>query len=59
MAQTFPVQTLWQQRHICCSVQLHIKRGALCAHRHLNVTAHLCIPCVRAVRHEVVILFIG
>ena len=51
------VQTLWQQRHICCGVQLHIKRGAVYAHRHSNVSALQCIHCVRAVHHEVVISF--
>ena len=42
-APMFPIQTLWQQRHICCSVQLHIKRGAYYAHRYSNVTALQCI----------------
>ena len=59
MAQMFPVQTLWQQRHICRSIQLHIKLGALYAHRHSNATALQCIHCVRVVQHGVVILFVS
>ena len=45
--------------HLLQCLQLNIESCALYAHKHSNATALQCIHSVRAVHHEVVILFVG